>query len=376
VYDVDIESLAAGFPPGMPVPPLLPAFGRWLAEQPYGSVGYLNCLAGEAVDLTISPSEEVALAMRERLGIFLTLPEGSDLALWDHGGAVPAVVNIDSEGEYRTVAPSLEAFLLGWSEQAADSGELNRDDDDEDEDSEPSRYAEFAAWLREQGVRAPDVPPAPDFGAWVDEVTQQAEDERAARFAALPPIVPTDPAVVSAAVRTLATTADPMLGRFVDEDQLIAYCASLGVDVRTVPGPDEFRSLARFDAGFELEFAYPWEYGNPTLRARFTDALQAEYLRARRRMFWSITLHTAWIPPAIGRVNPVRQPFAAFDGPLPWGVTFADTRDSLAVKLGPPTTTWSTVHHWNRPDLDRTLTVTYDDDDVFVGCVRLGIPPA
>ena len=28
------------------------------------------------------------------------------------------------------------------------------------------------------------------------------------------------------------------------------------------------------------------------------------------------------------------------------------------------------------PSLDRTLTVTYDDDDVFVGCVRLGIPPA
>jgi len=375
VYHVDVDSLATHFPPDLPVPRLLTALGRWLADQPYGSVGYLNTFAGAQVHRTISPYEDAVLAMRARLGVFLTLPEGSELALWDHGGPVPAVVNIDSEGDYRTVAPSLEAFVAGWSQQAAGPWELNRDADDEEDDPdelEPTRYEEFAVWLAGEGVVVPDVPAAPDFGAWVEEVTQQTKNERAARIAALPPIVPADPAVVAAAVRGLATTADAMLGRFTGEDDVLAFCASLGVDLRLVPGHDEFRALAHFDAGFVLEFAYPWEYRNPTLRARFSGQLRTEYERARRRMFWSVTLHSAWAPRGLGRAHPAGSRFTAFDGPLPWGVTFADTRASLAARLGPPTTALSSADRWSRPDLDRVLTVDYDGETV--GSVRLGIP--
>jgi hypothetical protein len=116
--------------------------------------------------------------------------------------------------------------------------------------------------------------------------------------------VPADPALTAAA-RTLAATAEPMLGRFTDEAEMVAYCASLDIDLRTVPGPDKFRSLARFDAGFALEFANPWESKNQTLKARYTPALRAEFEDARRRMLWSITMHKAWAPPGLGRAHPL-----------------------------------------------------------------------
>jgi hypothetical protein len=377
VYHVDVASFATGFPPGMSVPPVLPALGRWLAERPYGSVGYFNTFASEPSDVYVTPLEDASLAVRERVGIFLTLPEGSQLALWDHGGQAPAVVNIDSEGEYRTLADSLEAFLLGWGDRHCGVWELDRDDEDDDEDDEedrePSRHADLAAWLRTQGLVVPDVPPAPDFGDWIEEVTERTERDRAARIAALPPIVPADPALTAAAARTIAATAEPMLGRFTDEPEIVAYCASLGIDLRTVPGPDEFRSLARFDAGFELEFAYPWEYRNQTLKARYTPDLRAEFEDARRRMLWSVTMHKAWAPPGLGRAHPRDSRFRAFDGPLPWGVTFGDTRESLAARLGPPVTDVGARQHWLTPDRSRALLVHYDGDTV--GSVRIGIPP-
>lgn len=371
MYHVDAGSFATGFPPGMPVPPLLPALGGWLAEQPYASLGCFDLFASEPASVYVTRVDDALLRMRARLGVFMNLPEGSRLALWDHGGPVPAVVTIHSEGLYRTLADSLEEFLVGWAERRCEARELNggdeEDEDDDDEELEPSRHAELAAWLAARDLVVPDVPPAPDFRRWIDQVIEGTERDRAAWIATLPPIVPADPARTAAAVRTLATSADPLLGRFTDEPGIVDYCASLGIDLRTVPGEEQFRSVARFDAGFALEFAFPWECGRATLKDRYPPALRAEYERARRRMLWSVVVHKAWTPPGLDRT-----PFSAFDGALPWGVTFADTRESLAARFGSPVHEWRASQQWVRPDLDRALTVHFDGDTV--GSVQVGVP--
>jgi hypothetical protein len=49
--------------------------------------------------------------LAQKLGIFLFLPDGSRLAMWDHGGTESAVVLIGSEGELENLAPSLDELL-------------------------------------------------------------------------------------------------------------------------------------------------------------------------------------------------------------------------------------------------------------------------
>jgi len=55
----------------------------------------------------------------------LKLPDGSHLALWNHGTKVPSVVMIGSAGELDNVAPTLEAFLAALAKGTTGVSDLD-----------------------------------------------------------------------------------------------------------------------------------------------------------------------------------------------------------------------------------------------------------
>lgn len=147
-YTVSLEA-----PAGHRIPPLLTAFGEWLEERTYGAVGYFELIAAAA------PAEwdpKLADRLRETMP-FLTLPDGSLLVLVKHGERSPVAL-LGSEGETRTVAPSLGDFLLDLA--AADTDIMELDDED------ATDRDDLAAWLEENEVARVKAPPF-DFSAWL-----------------------------------------------------------------------------------------------------------------------------------------------------------------------------------------------------------------
>jgi len=175
VMNDEASTFGTHFDGGMPVPPLLAAFTDWLAAEG------LDSWLGDVADFAVRPEplydavvgdDDAFDVVRPRLGIFLDMADGNLAALWDHGGATPAVVYLESEGRYSVLAPSLEAFLLRWS----------ADDDLSDGVLLPGGEelcAPMGRWLAARGVRPRAQAPVPDFRAWLNEVTAAAAAARA-----------------------------------------------------------------------------------------------------------------------------------------------------------------------------------------------------
>ncbi|WP_375758627.1 SMI1/KNR4 family protein [Corallococcus exercitus] len=120
-------------PKGQTVPPLLARFAKWVAKQEYGAFGTFELI-----------SPKVPGGLRDAW-CFLSLPEGSLLALVSTVKPAPVVL-FDSESDVlKVVAPSLEAFLL-----ALGAGKTRLDDLDEGD----GRKA-LVAWLAQEKVQAP-----------------------------------------------------------------------------------------------------------------------------------------------------------------------------------------------------------------------------
>lgn len=150
---------------GRDVPPLLTAFGAWLGTQKRGALGYFDTLRIERVPRTWH--EGAADRLERAAYVFLGMGDGSMLALLDTGRpkAPLAVVLLDSEGEARTVATSLEEFLHLFAK-----GETGVPDLDDDEAT--GREA-LAAWLAENKIKAPKAKDF-DFQAWLDGDSEAA----------------------------------------------------------------------------------------------------------------------------------------------------------------------------------------------------------
>jgi hypothetical protein len=159
---VDLASFKTGFPKEMPVPPLLIDFAKWAKKIPYGTLGYFDSVESEPMPKVFMPEglDKTALkTIGSKLGIFLHLPDGSLLALWNYGGKAPAVVLIGSEGALDNVSPSLESFLIALSKGKTTINDLD------DKEASASR-ALLTKWLVEQKVKA-TAPKVPDFQDWL-----------------------------------------------------------------------------------------------------------------------------------------------------------------------------------------------------------------
>ncbi len=201
---------------GHDVPPLLGAFGAWLATQTRGSLGYFDSLATEPVPPTWH--EGAADRLHKDAFTFLSLGDGSLLALIDTGRpkAPRAVVLLDSEGEARTVATSLEEFLRLLAKGETGVGDL-------DDEAAAGRGA-LAAWLDENTVKAPKAKDF-DFQAWLD-----GQPEAEAAPATAPARAPSE--ALQALPPKLRALAD-LVGRRADDPAVVAYVAEIGGKVPT-----------------------------------------------------------------------------------------------------------------------------------------------
>jgi hypothetical protein len=361
----DVASLHEHFPPGIAVPPLLVAFAEWLSGAGEPGLGDFDAIAGERFEYWVS-DDDATDELRPKLAQFLLLPDGSRVALWDHGQPVPAVVLIGSEGDLENLAPSLEAFLQNWTR--GNTGVLDLDfgdapEPDADDDGERATRSALAAWLEARGVSAPDVPEPPDFQHWLEGIVAASVRARAERAAARPAlVVPARPPV------DLVARVEVLLGRRTDDPAVAALCVELGFDLSLVPGPDEFRALARLDQGYCLELIWPWEHERDRTFSRAErDALE----RQRVRVLAAIQLHAEGDRAAKRALGDAY--FSAFGGALPHDLHFADTHDAVVAKLGAPERDHASYSGWYDAAARRALGVSFSTDDytrVPVGRVR------
>jgi hypothetical protein len=329
-YRTDLESIVANLPAAIPVPPLLRAFVGFVAEQDNGALGWFDALEGEPLDEHMLGDDEATRIARLALGLFLSLPDGSRLALWKHDEhGDPAVVLIESEGRHKTLASTLENFLLAWTRGASGVDEL---DDDE---AGTARDA-LADWLRDRGVVAPKgkAPKAklPSLSAYFKACLKEAKAARAAAAKPQGPTTrrvkptlgtPTATSVVDVIPRALA-----LLGKTITEPDVGAFFAALGIDVLGISKPDVLRNLVLPELGLQFEIAWPWEGGGARLEAAYPRAVRDDIQRAKARMFHAIQVlpegYRSWNNGAGGFVT-----FKAFPGELPCGIHLTDTREAL-----------------------------------------------
>ena len=370
VMNDEASTFGTHFDGGMPVPPLLAAFADWLAAEELD--GWLGDCAVRPEPLHKAYVGDDALdVVRPKLGIFLDMADGNLAALWDHGGATPAVVYLESEGQYSVLAPSLEAFLLRWS----------ADDDLSDGVLLPGGEelcAPMGRWLAARGVRPRAQAPVPDFRAWLNEVTAAAAAARAQRIAREPFDAP-GPARRAAAVRSLVDRCGPLLGGRSDEPALAALLADLGIDVRTLRWKVDWRTIQLPDVGVELHFEWPWYLDAD----REYDAAEREQLRGKRvRTLGTMTVYAAGVQDIVRSVT-----FAGFPGRLPYGFTLgADGAAAAAALDAVPGGVRATVNrdqyrtseprlglhleHCYDPAVDRTISVDVETNSRLVQAVQ------
>jgi hypothetical protein len=231
---VDLASIEKTLPKGIRLPPLLRALGEWLGTLRHGSLGYFEVMGGSRfADGALSKDANKKIA--GATGIFMSFGEGSALAFWKHGKTPPAIVLLDSEGQHRTVAPSLEAFLIAWSKRETGT-EL---DGKYLDDAPAQRHAELAAWLREHDVE-PAPGDAPNFGAWFAEIAKSD--------------APPDPADLPAPPEDMAPRVLAALGKLAKDPELAALLAELGIDLARYKTADAQRHLLVPVHGYALSF--------------------------------------------------------------------------------------------------------------------------
>ncbi|TSC33886.1 hypothetical protein [Corallococcus sp. Z5C101001] len=303
-------------PKGHTIPPLLRDVGAFVGTQDHGTLGWFDVFGFDAIPSEYSP--ENAKRLQAAGFSFLKLPDGSLLALLKN-----AVVLLGSEGETRTVADSLEAFLVAWSEGS--TGIYDLDDDD----ASSGREA-LAAWIQARGLRVPKAPRF-DFSAWLDG---EAPTPEVAPVAGLG--TPTDDVkAMGPALRRLVS----LLGQRADSPEVVRYAEEvLGKPAprSTTPQTDSI-NLEAPKAGVELNFTHE------VLHEAFPP------IPKTARTFVPY-LSLAWVRPQ-------------FPEPV-LGLDATDlTEEAITKKLGPPTelrpssmlTDALTVPHWVRP-LDSTGT--------------------
>ncbi|WP_164016641.1 hypothetical protein [Pyxidicoccus trucidator] len=232
-------------PKGHEIPTLLKDVGGWVGKQTHGTLGWFDALEAQAIPKEWNPDK--AARLRRDAFAFLSLPDGSLLALVNTGAkAPPAVALLGSEGEARTVANSLEEFLTLWS-----TGETEVDDLD-DEDGASGREA-LAAWLKAKKVKVPKAKSF-DFAAWLDGDAAVASPA-AAPVAAAPRAAPT------ALMKKLGPKTQQLaslLGRRADDPEVIAYVTGV-LGKKVPPSTSENNDSVNVEAakhGVELVFSH------------------------------------------------------------------------------------------------------------------------
>jgi hypothetical protein len=341
-YVPDLASLASGFPAALPAPELLREFAEKLAGEERSSLGYFH-LESAPLEAAYAGSDAATERLRERLGIFLVLPDRSRVALWEQAGRAPAVVLLGAGGVVKTLAENLEGFLLALARGETEVG---------------NGAAEFAgvreelgAWLAAKGIsRVSESVHTDEFAAWFDQVRREAAQEMQSRAPLMAAQLPAD----------LVERVDPLLGRLVDDAEVIEFFESVGIDLAGLAGPNELREVVRPEEGVLFEIAWPWDLPSEWSEDEYPRAGRRELERRRARMFWAVRFFAA--PESRSKIGqPGAHAFAPYTGPLPLGLRIEDDVSSIEAKLGPPIRGSMGSRLWDFPQLRRSLSVALNE---------------
>jgi hypothetical protein len=159
---IDLAGIERNWPDGRQVPTLIRDVAALMASWPNGSFGHLRFKSTRFDDYWI----ELGGDLNEQFGIFINLPEGTNIAVWFHDGAVKdaePVIELGSEGELHVLAPNLKSFFAFWTDDLLPKSsvaynELTRKDAFTDPDANAQRSI-HSAQLRALVAHAPDHPP-------------------------------------------------------------------------------------------------------------------------------------------------------------------------------------------------------------------------
>ena len=290
-YHVDLISPPAGHH----VPRLLHEFGRWLAGQEHGNVGWFDGLVAESLEDW--PMDDIARIAAGALAI-VAIGDGSRVVLVSTGADTPPAVGyLDSEGDSHTLANSLEEFIILWSRGETTVGDLD------DEEAKKGRKA-LAQWVAARGLSAPARPNF-DFNAWLDSgngyPSQTATPSGSGR----------SPTAVFAKLGPKAQQLAAMIGLRADAPELVQYVTEmLGKKVPASTRRDDLHVTAP-KLGVELSFSHKIH----------ADAYPPI---AKTKNSFVPYLALAWLNPKLGEEL--------------LGVSWKNpTLEALSKRLGPPT---------------------------------------
>jgi hypothetical protein len=178
-YDkgINVPNLKRCWPDGRDMPQLIADIGTMLKGEVWGSVGYVEMPGSRFNDYWVEGGAD----LWPQFGMFAHLPDGTEIAVWYHDGAVPGaepIVEIGSEGDLRVLAPNLKSFFHDW---AKDSGHHSMTLDEEDRTPERlARWKSVSAKMTALIDAAPDHPPGAPTQDIEGFITQFGEASRAA----------------------------------------------------------------------------------------------------------------------------------------------------------------------------------------------------
>jgi hypothetical protein len=159
---IDLAGIERNWPEGRVVPQLITDVATLIAPWPNGSFGYPRFKSTRFDDYWI----ELGGDLNDQFGIFIGLPEGTNIALWFHDGAVAGaepVIELGSEGELNVVAPNVKTFFAHWANGTLPKSSVAyKELINEDDLTTPEERAQrqlYAAQLRALVAQAPDHPP-------------------------------------------------------------------------------------------------------------------------------------------------------------------------------------------------------------------------
>jgi hypothetical protein len=158
---INLAGIERNWPAGRPVPQLILDVANLMATWPSGSFGYPHFQSTRFDDYWI----ELGGDLNDQFGIFINLPEGTNIAVWFHDDAVKdaePVIELGSEGELHVLAPNLKSFFAMWADGTLPKNSVAYNELIAQEDLTPeakARRSIYAGQMRSAVTQAPDHPP-------------------------------------------------------------------------------------------------------------------------------------------------------------------------------------------------------------------------
>jgi hypothetical protein len=173
---IDLAGIERNWPGDRQVPKLILDVAALMRSWPNGSLGYPRFKSTRFDDYWV----ELGGDLNAQFGIFINLPEGTNIAVWFHDGAVASaepVIEIGSEGELHVLAPNLKSFFAAWADGTLPTSSVAYNEllheDDLMSAGEKALRPHYATQMRSLADQAPDhqasVPPpniSKFFEAW------------------------------------------------------------------------------------------------------------------------------------------------------------------------------------------------------------------